>query len=51
MDKNDYWLQKRMEDIPKPVTVGKANLTQDQLKQGEEELKKLIEESTGKKVN
>lgn len=50
MNENDYWFKKRMEDIPKPITLGKASLTPEQLKKGEEDLKRLIEESTGKKV-
>lgn len=51
MDKKDDWLRKRMEDIPKPVTIGNANLTQEQLDKGKEDLKRIIEQSTGKKVN
>lgn len=51
MDKQDDWLRKRMEDIPRPVTIGDANLTQEQLDKGKEDLKILIEQSTGKTVN
>ena len=29
-------------DIPKPVVIGEANLTQEEIKAGEETLKKLV---------
>ena len=50
MDKQENWMKKRMEDIPKPIAIGNANLTKEQLSKGREDLKKIIEASTGKKV-
>lgn len=45
MNNREYWMKKRMEDIPKPIITGKANLTKEQIKKGEDDLIKLIEES------
>lgn len=49
MQKENDWLKKRMEDIPEPVVVGKANMTKEQLKKGKKDLESLIEQSTGKR--
>lgn len=41
----EYWFRKRMEDIPQPVVIGKANLTEDEIENGRKRLLQLIEES------
>lgn len=50
MKDQEYWLKKRMEDIPKPITVGSFERTEEQAAKAREDLKRLIEESTGKKI-
>lgn len=32
MKDSEYWFKKRMEDIPRPITIGEANLTTEQIK-------------------
>lgn len=45
MDNNVNWFEKRMEDIPKPIVIEDANLTEEELKKGEEDLKRFMEEA------
>lgn len=51
MKKNEEWMKKRMEDIPQPILVGTFEMTQEEKIKASEDLKKIIEESTGKKIN
>lgn len=44
------WMKKRMEDIPKPLSVGKFEMSDEEKKKADETLKRFIEESTGKKI-
>lgn len=45
MNNREYWMKKRMEDIPKPIKIGEVNLTKEQQKKAENDLMKLILES------
>lgn len=45
MDKNKEWFEKRMEDVPRPELVGRANLSDEQLNKGKDDLLELIKQS------
>lgn len=49
MKKDIDWFEKRMKDIPKPIVVGKADLTEEEIKKGEEDLQEFIKKSTKSK--
>lgn len=51
MKEQDKWMKKRMEDVPKPVVVGTFDMTEEEKVKADEDLKRLIEASTGKSVN
>ncbi len=42
MEDSEYWFRKRMEDIPKPIPLGKSNLSEEDLKRGREEGNRLL---------
>lgn len=50
MKDREDWMKKRIEDIPRPIVVGTFEVTEEQSAKAEADLKRLIEESTGKKV-
>lgn len=42
MDDYEYWLKKRMEDIPEPITVGQSDLTEEEIEKGKSDLRRLM---------
>lgn len=45
MHDSEYWLKKRMEDIPVPRDIGEANMTEERIEQGRKTLLELIAKS------
>lgn len=41
----EYWFRKRMEEIPMPVDMGEAHLTEEHIEQGRKTLLELIEQA------
>lgn len=50
MKKQEDWMKKRMADIPRPIVVGTFEMSEEESDMADEDLKKLIEKYTGKKV-